>query len=433
MKNYRMNSFLMLLGILIGFGACSRKPEVPVAQALKIDGLEAAAPYLTKDAKGNAVLCWTEKDAIDSLYRLKYAIYDAHAKQFSKAITVPTSAGCSNAAESMAKVAFKADGTVLAIFAKRFPKEKNPYAGAIYYSISTDNGQKWSDALFLHSDTAHTYGRSFFDLARLKDGELGAIWLDGRYGKTIKGSALFFARTEKGKGFATDNCIDKGTCECCRTAILVDEAGNIHLAYRNINVPSELSVQQFRDMAYKLSADNGKTFSAAHTISNDNWEINGCPHSGPSIAANKNGLQVVWFTAGGGTGLYHTSSLGLGSNFRQRNLLTTSGRHPQVYALNGDRLAMVCEEVVEAEPEKSMDMNHSHGGMKMTHAAAGAAKIMLRVIANGTPEAPIAVTSGAEADNHAVITSIDDGLLVAWVREAKSGSKIYFTPVVLTK
>lgn len=407
-------------------GACTTKSDVPKVKKLDTGGIEAVAPYLTHDNKGNAVLCWTEKDGKDSLYRLKYALYNTETDRFDPAVTVPASAGCSNSAESMGKVAFKADGSVFAIFARRFPAERNPYAGAVYYSFSKDDGQHWSDAQFLHSDTAHTYGRSFFDIITLKDGEIAAIWLDGRYGKSIKGSALFFARTEKGKSFTADTCLDKGTCECCRTDIFSDGAGNIHLAYRNITFPSALSEKQVRDMAYKVSSDNGKTFSEAKTISEDNWQIEGCPHSGPSMTSTKSGTQVVWFTAGGGAGLYYASAAGTAGDFRKRHLITASGRHPQLVAMpGGEKLAMVCEEPLAAE--HANEMNHSHGKMKMGHMPAGSAKITLNVLKDGNTEKSISLTDGKAADNHAVLIPLKDKLLVAWVREEKSGSKLYYS------
>src|SRR5690606_35433425 len=110
----------------------------------------------------------------------------------------------------------------------------NKNAGAIYYCTSTDNGTHWSAPRFLHTDTSRSYGRSFFDVAKLADGEVGAIWLDGRLGNQEKGLALFFARTESGKGFGRDTCLDKNTCECCRTEIITDGMGRIHMAYRSI-------------------------------------------------------------------------------------------------------------------------------------------------------------------------------------------------------
>lgn len=428
MRVFMKKILVTLMGTFMLFSACTREPGPSAPKVLSISGTEATGPYFTKDNKGNAVLCWTEKDN-DASYRLKYAIYNMQTNQFDKVITVPASAGCSTAAESMGKVAFKADGTVLAVFAKRFPKERNPYAGAIYYSFSDDGGKHWSEARFLHTDTVHAYGRSFFDIATLKDGELGAIWLDGRYGKTIKGSALFFARTEKGMGFAPDTCLDKGTCECCRTDILTDDAGNIHLAYRSIKFPSALADNQVRDMAYKRSADNGKTFSTAETISKDNWEITGCPHSGPSLAATEKGVHAVWFTAGGGPGLYSTSSNASGEGFFNRSLLSTAGRHPQMIAWNDGRLTVVYEEPLKVEAGAAVKMSHSHGDMKMSQVAAGSAKIVLRILNANSPERSIDLTDGQMPDNHAVLIAVNHTLLTAWVREEKTGAKIYYSSI----
>jgi hypothetical protein len=421
------STLLLLFTAVVFLTACSSKPLVNEPKALHITGIKATGPYLTQDNKGTPVLCWSEQDGQDSLYRLKYAIYDQQKDQFGTAFTVPASAGCGVSPESMAKIAFKSDGTVIAVFAKRFPGEKNPYAGAIYYSMSANAGKSWSDAIFLHSDTTHAFGRSFFDIARLKDGELAAIWLDGRYGKAVKGSALFFNRTAQGKGFGTDTCLDKGTCECCRTAILTDDAGNIHLAYRSITFPSELSGKQVRDMVYKFSADNGRTFSPAKPISNDNWEIEGCPHSGPALAVAKNTVQAVWYTAGGSSGLYGASKPGRGTDFNRRSAITASGRHPQMVALPDGKTAMVCEESTDNRHQEAMKMEHSKGGMMMGHGPAGATSIVLRFLTNGSPEKTVNLTNGQQPDNHAVLMAVNKGLLIAWVREYTAGSGIYYS------
>lgn len=430
-------AFIFFPVVLALLSSCVRKESKPLVQLLNSGGINSVGPYLTQDNRGNAVLCWTEQDGKDSLYRLKYAVYDEQLNSFGTAVTVPGSAGCGIAAESMGKVAFKADGTVMAVYAKRFLSEKNPYAGAIYYSFSADGGKSWSDQQFLHADTSHAYGRSFFDMAVLKDGELGAVWLDGRYGKTIKGSALYINRTAKGKGFGLDSCIDKGTCECCRTDLLCDEKGNLHLAYRSIQLPSVLSGKQVRDMVYKSSTDNGETFSESKPVSKDNWEIEGCPHSGPSLAVNGHGgANVIWFTAGGGTGLYYTAAPALGADFRSRTLITATGRHPQLLSLGEGKAAMVCEEMPETSAEPAhgdMKMDHGsgmkHGGGGMSHGPAGAAKIVLRLIADGNTEKEIALTDGQYPDNHAVLKKLDGHVLIAWVREGHSGSEICFSRV----
>lgn len=420
-----MNRIIAVLFVgIIFLTACKEKPAT--IETLNTEGV-AVGSYLTRDNKGNPVLCWSEQDGKDSLYRLKYAIYNQKTNTFENQVTVPASSGISTSAESMGKVAFKADGTVIAVYSKRFLNEKNPYAGAIYYSSSVDDGKTWTASQFLHSDTTHNYGRSFFDITTLKDGEIAAVWLDGRYGKSIKGSALFFNKTLKGKNFGVDSCLERGTCECCRTEILTDQVGNIHLAYRNITLPTALADKQVRDMGYKVSTDNGNTFTAVKTISNDNWEIDGCPHSGPSLAVTKDGINAVWFTAGGGSGIYN-ASLNKNANFNKRRLITAHGKHPQLIALANDQLIMVCEELNAEPAAEPMKMNHSNGAgaMKMSHEPAANSKIILT---NLSKNKTTTITDGEQPDHHAVVTSLNDGVLIAWVRERNARSEICYTNI----
>src|SRR5690606_19707175 len=98
---------LPLLGMITLIQACSEKDQRFEQKALVIKGLSATGPYLTQDHKGRPAICWAEQDRQDSLYRLKYAIYDQLADSIGPTITVPGSVGCSTSAESMGKIAFK--------------------------------------------------------------------------------------------------------------------------------------------------------------------------------------------------------------------------------------------------------------------------------------------------------------------------------------
>ncbi len=430
-----MRNFIFLLFVVAGcftWSSCHTAKEGDgIAKPLSIAGSEALGAYFTQNHHGDAVLCWTEKDLHDSLYRLKYAVYNSERNDFGSAVTVPGSAGCSTAAESMGKVAFKSDGTVMAIFGKKFKKEKSPYASAIYYSLSADQGKSWTEAIFVHKDTAHHYGRSFFDLTTLKNGELAAVWLDGRFGKTIKGSALFFASTEKGKGFTTETCLVKGTCECCRTNLIKDEKQNLHLAFRNIMYPLSHSGKQVRDMSYLFSSDQGKTFSALKTISNDNWEVEGCPHSGPSLATTPDAVHGAWFTAGGTPGIYYTKAA-LEGDFTKRTLISTHGRHPQLSVLSDGKLALVFEENIAGGAEAPAKAGHEMAAMQRVKHTAGTAKVVLKVWKDSEAGDTFDVSDGQHIDHHAVLTPIKDGALVAWVREGNGLSKLYFSKIALS-
>src|SRR5690606_8917479 len=124
----------------------------------------------------------------------------------------------------------------------------------------------------------------------------------------------------------------------------------------------------------------------------------------------------VWFTAAGGPGIYTASSSGAGK-FRGRNLLSSTGRHPQMTVLPDGGLAIVSEELAGAEPQMPAKMNHAAGGMQMNHTPAVASKIVVKTLApgGGTPTT-LDITDGLHADHHAVLTVMKDGLLVAWVR-----------------
>ena len=404
------------------------EPEIIISE-LNTNHAEAVGPYFTQDHKGKQVLCWTERDPKDSLFILKYAVYNTRSNSFSTPVTVSASKGMSTSPESMGKVGFKSDGTVFAVFAKPFKGEKNPFAGAIYYSFSNDNGANWSEQRFLHSDTSHHYGRSFFDITRLKTGELGVIWLDGRLGKSIKGSSLFFASTQKGSGFENERCLAKGTCECCRTDIVTDKNGNIHIAYRNILFPNPLLGEQVRDMVYSISKDNGITFSQPQLISKDNWKIEGCPHSGPSLAVNGATVNAVWFTAGGTSGLYYTSSTDSKSDFRVRTLLSIKGRHPQMVNLSDGKQAVIYEESTSIQPEHSTSSSRSHKGIENHQSSSASARIVLNILADNKEIESISITDSKQPDHHAVLTRLDNILLAAWIREEDGQSKIYYSLV----
>ncbi|NEU07157.1 exo-alpha-sialidase [Flavihumibacter sp. R14] len=420
--------YIQFISILLLVLSCKQnKSTLNSINTIPTKAAETTSPYLTHDQSGNAVLCWTERSGVDSLYRLKYAIYDTATQQFGNAVTVTPSKGTKASPESMNKVAFKSDGTVIAVFTRKFENQKNPFAGAIFYSTSTDKGINWSEPQYLHSDTSHAYGRSYFDLARMKSGEIGAVWLDGRYGKSAPGSALFFASTSRGAGFDNEKCIDQNTCECCRTDLMVANDGKLHIAYRSIMFPEKLLGKQVRDIAYISSEDNGRTFQKTKTISQDNWAIEGCPHTGPSLADNGGQVYALWFTAGNSPGVYFNSCEGSTQNFTPRKLQSAAAQHPQLTSLKDGKLAMVWEEVAITKAAPAEKSSHQHG-MEISHSKTGSlAKISLKVLKEGQEQIKMNLTDGNQADNHAVLTGLSNGVLVAWVTEDKNTSVIRYT------
>lgn len=445
MKMKHRIQFILSFILVILIASCSQSNQNEMdIRSVGNESADAINPYLTKDQNGNTVMCWTAMDPIDSLYRLHYAFYNENDNTFGEAITVPTSTDLSTSPESMGKVAFKADGTVIAIFAKRIESVINSFAGAVYYSVSKDNGKNWSAERIIHSDTSQNTSHSFFDIATLKDGEVAAVWLDGRFGASEEGSALFFAKTQ-GDTFGMDTLLDRGTCECCRTDILSDELGNIHIAYRSISLPGGTFGKQVRDMVYLSSNDGGTTFSSTKPISDDNWQIEGCPHTGPSLAIINQQVNAVWFTAGGGAGLYYAYAPNSSENFAKRSLISSQGRHPQMTTFAQNKLAVVYEENAEV-PVHAMKESNTHSPLEIHNASmnmdttemvmehsdsekAGQAQIILQLIEKGNTTQTIKLTDGKQADHHAVIIPINERVLVAWVHEENGKASINYSRI----
>jgi hypothetical protein len=244
----------------------------------------------------------------------------------------------------MPKVAFKQDGSILAAYEKKAPTRENKYASAIYYVMSDDGGVSWTQEAFLHSDTVAGKSRSYFDIERLPDGEIGASWLDVALNAETRGRSVRFARTASSKGFSSEILIDSSACQCCRIDVYTDDSKNIFVAYRGL-MKGPLG-KQIRDMMIATSNDHGKTFSTPFIISADSWNIDGCPHTGPSVCSSKAGLISLWYTEGSGTGIYFAEKGENDKSFSQRQLVSRDGHHPQLSA-NKDRIAMLWEENLE--------------------------------------------------------------------------------------
>jgi uncharacterized protein YbaR (Trm112 family) len=332
--------FLFFVSISFIFQSCFNKENkinIIASNSVQVDTSEASCPYLTKDNKGNLVLSWIRKiDTSTSVYC--YAISKDGGKTFGKTIVIPGSENIHPHGENIPKVIFKPSGEMIAAWASANPNPKNSYADLIYYSTSSDNGNSWTKREKLVKDTAG-YDQRYFDLALLPNGEAGISWLDNRKKTTEEGSALYFAETTANKGFQGETLISEPCCPCCRTDLFVDSKKNIHIIYRAIINDS------IRDMVHTISTNNGKTFSAPARISKDNWVINGCPHTGPAMSENEDGIQFTWFTGGKDGGVYYCHSKDEGKTFSSREMVSgIAARHCQITSIDNKNIAIVWNE-----------------------------------------------------------------------------------------
>ena len=357
------------------------------------------APFFTEDHNGNPVLTWVEKAGENTYFY--YATSKDTGRTFGRPTKVLTTKGLTSHHESTPKIAFKNNGTAVVVFQKRKPTLENQYAGVLLYTELKENEKKWSTPAYLHADTSEGIGRSFFDITKLPNGEIGAIWLDGR-NKYKNGSSVYFAKTNIENGFGSEIQIGEKTCQCCRTDIYVDKQENIHVAYRDIIKDS------IRDVVHVFSDDLGNTFSSPAVISDDHWVINGCPHSGPVISETSKGLDFFWFTRGTGEGVFHTSQTYGKRNFKIRNLVNPHARHPQAVSLFNNEIAVVWDERF-----KTVDSYCNRIGLLISDSLGS--------------QLPTYITPDSINASYPVVLKLSNGnILVSWTQIKGANSEVYY-------
>jgi hypothetical protein len=334
-----------VIGILIFLAACSNEDKKSSGEqstaGVLLDSLPGSCPYLTKDNQGNIFLSWVRMNE-DSSSSFCYAISADGGKSFGKAIVIPGSSSIQSHSENLPKIIVRPSGEIMALWGAANPNPKNKYSGLVFYSQSLNNGETWSAAKTLVNDTA-SYDQRYYDVALLPGNEVGVTWLDNRKSNDEEGSGLYFATTNGNNGFQNEKRISEQCCQCCRTDLFVDHKGGIHVLYRGIINDS------IRDMVHIVSDDGGKNFSPAKRISNDNWVIKGCPHTGPSMAENKDGLHFAWFTGGKHKGCFYTQSGDNGKSFTKHERISSLGSHPQIASFENGDLVVVWDESVQVD------------------------------------------------------------------------------------
>ena len=274
-------------------------------------------------------------------------------------------------------------------------------------ATSADGGRTFSPASSVHSDSL-TGARGWASVALDAAGAAHVAWLDGRDGRL--GQELF-QMVRAADGSRVETRIAANVCFCCKTAIAAGPDEAMYVAWRHV-YPTSL-----RDIAVARSTDGGGTFGEPVRVSEDHWQIDGCPEDGPAMAVDRAGvLHVVWPTlideGGPGKAIFYSFSRDGGRTFAPRRRVDAAPKgavpaHP-VLALANDRVFVAFDE------SKSPDR-----------------RIMVREIAPDAGAAGWTPHLGAltalPIDGRASYPSIvaaPGGLVVAATRDAASGSDI---------
>jgi hypothetical protein len=150
-------------------------------------------------------------------------------------------------------------------------------------------------------------------------------------------------------GAGAERELAKGVCFCCKVAMTAAPGGAIFAAWRHV-YPGNI-----RDIAFTVSRDGGRTFTAPARASADQWQLAGCPDDGPAVTTDAQGtLHLVWPTVIGGDqpeGAIFYASSGDGTTFSPRQRVPTLGAprpmHPQIAVTGSGALMVAWDEVID--------------------------------------------------------------------------------------
>jgi hypothetical protein len=224
------------------------------------------------------------------------------------------------------------DGTLVTAYSVKLPGK---WKSEVRVQRSTDGGATWEEPRLLHApeDGAH----ALLSSATSASGTAVFAWLSSGDG----GMGVRTASTRDGRAFTPTTTVDAQTCQCCGTELLAGRQGRMWLAYR------DLETEDVRDFRVLMAASNPPVFQGGVKLSDDHWQIRGCPETGARLAEAPDGaLWAAWFTGGGESGVYITSSRDGGASFAPRTFLTSPdrlGKHPEIGALPDGRIAVLYE------------------------------------------------------------------------------------------
>ncbi len=357
----------------------------------------ACCVFLTKDHRDLPVISWIEQDSKKNK-QFYFSSWDTVTGRFGSAITVPIEPNTSIHEEGMPKIAFKADGTIVAIYETSVPSSKSKWGlSDIQYTMSYNGGRTWTERKSIQSDPALLGSRSFADIIRLDDGEVAVSWLDTDPVRSELGRPVKFAKTSAQSGFSEAVLVDSAACQCCRTAMSTNGQGQVNVVFRDL-LPGSV-----RDISISVSSDNGLSFGKAVPFSGDHWVVDGCPHNGPSVVFNKDTKYVTWYTGAKQGGVYYAALDGNNKTLVKREL-SRAGRFVQLTMMpNGDRVA-------------AFDVPYEEGG-----------KIFKKIMLNKIQDKEFLEKEVSLPSSHAsypVITTLGkDQVVVAWTDD----SKVYYT------
>lgn len=262
---------------------------------------------------------------------------DDRGKHFSKAVKVNAQAEFIAASgETRPKILLGKNGNVYVSWTQSL---ETPFAGNIRFSRSLDGGKSFSAPITVN-DNLDPITHRFEAMGVNARGQIYLAWLDKRDAQAAKvkdekysGIAVYAAMSDDdGKSFHSNVKVADHTCECCRVAMDIDNTDTPVIVWRHI------FGKNIRD--HGLARLDGKVQNIAditpQRVTFDNWEVEACPHHGPSLSISADTYHMAWFNLGTERkGLFYAHSTDGGKTFSTPVSLGNSTRQPGHAAVLG--------------------------------------------------------------------------------------------------
>lgn len=290
----------------------------------------ALAPTATFDHRGRLWLVWVQGGHVYVNHS------DDRGRLFSAPVRInarPERIGARG--ELRPKIAVAANGHIYISYTQLLKKR---FSGHVRFSRSVNGGRSFSTPITINSDRQLTSHR--FDVLGVNaQGHVYIAWLDKRdmlaakkRRRPYRGAALYFAlSTDGGQSFHANKKIRDHSCQCCRLALAFDTDDLPVMVWRHI---FDRNTRDHALVKFKTASRPGTVRRA----SDDQWQVDGCPHHGPALAIGSVGrYHLTWFTQGKKRqGLFYAHSSDQGRTFSTPMPIgdaNAQAGHPTVLAL----------------------------------------------------------------------------------------------------
>ena len=409
--------FIALAAAAIAAQSSRGTSPAPSQATLGVAGAVNATPSLAVDGRFVAAVWTASREGAANVYVATSHDAGATFAEPRRVNDIDGDATANN--EQPPRVAISRSGAnrvITVVWSKRNEGPQRARRDAIRIARSSDAGRTFAPAAFAH-DSGLSGARGWESLTVDPDGRVHAVWLDGRDAERKMAETAHSGMPHKGQppqdiyhaafaadGRSVESVIATGVCFCCKTAVAIDARGAVYAAWRHI-FPGSM-----RDIAFARSIDGGRRFDSLVRVSEDKWELNGCPEDGPTLAVDQAGtIHIAWATLVNEgephKALFYATSRD-GKTFSPRARLPVPAEatpgHPQLAATPDGGAAIAWDEVV-----------------------AGVRRVSFARVSRAGAFEPVRLLSGDESASNPVIVRSEGNVLVAWTSRsasAKSGA-----------